>query len=502
MYYTTGRIYFVKEETTLPFNFLSNQETIQERKMYQFFIGIDIGSSFHVASCIHFQAFLDPKGQEWKRSKTMKFNADSAGITSILNAFKQVERQFGVQRDDFFILLEPTGGHYSFLIQQVLLYEGYTLFQVENKAVKNFRESHLGITEKSDAMDAKVMSYMGWHKTLHPHMHGVRLIKPASVSQSIFRTIMRDRWFLNTQLTRRKNQIQQLLQVTHPDLKAAFKKPSSPSVLRFILRYPTGIDLQGATQDELRQAMIEAGANSVATKASRILYEHSLYTVAIPVPHLIGRQKWMIEEALRIEQSIKDLDKHIQGLLHGNVQQGISPHPYTKLLYSFPFMSDNWACTLIGTIGDVDRFNTYKEFKKYMGVSAENKQSGTSVKGTRQTFSGVRDTRRVLFQMALIMIATKKQPTVFSMYYNRLVEREMNKKKAIVHLCGKIAKLIYTTLKTGQEYDSKKHAQACGIAWESKYDKKLEKIDDEAFHDEALRFIGETPPTELEELDV
>ncbi|MCM3562011.1 hypothetical protein M4D57_26475, partial [Brevibacillus borstelensis] len=29
-----------------------------------------------------------------------------------------------------------------------------------------------------------------------------------------------------------------------------------------------------------------------------------------------------------------------------------------------------------------------KEFKKYLGVSAENKQSGTSVKGTRQTFSG------------------------------------------------------------------------------------------------------------------
>uniref|UniRef100_UPI0003036A02 hypothetical protein n=1 Tax=Priestia megaterium TaxID=1404 RepID=UPI0003036A02 len=106
----------MKEETTLPFSFLSNQATIQERKMYQFFIGIDIGASFHVASCIHFQAFLDPKGQEWKRSKTMKFNADSAGITSILNAFKQVERQFGVQRDDFFILLEPTNRRALFFL--------------------------------------------------------------------------------------------------------------------------------------------------------------------------------------------------------------------------------------------------------------------------------------------------------------------------------------------------------------------------------------------------
>lgn len=94
-------------------------------------------------------------------------------------------------------------------------------------------------------------------------------------------------------------------------------------------------------------------------------------------------------------------------------------------------MSHNWACTLIGAIGDVERFSTYKEFKKYLDVSAENKQSGTSVKGTRMTFNGVRDARHVLFQMAMIIIAMKKQLSVFSSYYHRLVERNMNGKTAI-----------------------------------------------------------------------
>jgi hypothetical protein len=69
-------------------------------------------------------------------------------------------------------------------------------------------------------------------------------------------------------------------------------------------------------------------------------------------------------------------------------------------------MSDAWAYTLIAVIGDFYRFSTYKEFKKYLGVSAENKQSGTSVKGIRQTFSCVRDTRRVMFQMALNLITS------------------------------------------------------------------------------------------------
>lgn len=153
-------------------------------------------------------------------------------------------------------------------------------------------------------------------------------------------------------------------------------------------------------------------------------------------------------------------------------------------------MSDNWACTLIGAIGDVERFNTYKEFKKYLGVSAENKQSGTSVKGTRMTYSGVRDSRRVLFQMALVIIATKSQPSVFSTYYHRLVERKMNGKKAMGHSCGKIAKILYTMLKTGEKYDPKKHAEATGIPWDSIYDKRVKKVKGEQFYQEALEYAG------------
>ncbi len=328
----------MSENTVVPFSFIEEskeKEKETKRKMYQLFVGIDIGASFHVASCISFQAFLDPKGREWKRAKTMKFNADSLGMTKFFQALEQMEKQLGIHRSDFLVLLEPTGGHYSYLLQQVLSNENFDVYLVENSAVKDFREKHLGITEKSDAVDARVMSYMGWHKILHPHMKGVSLLKPASVTQSIFRSLTRDRWLLNTQLTRRKNQVQQLLTVTHPDLKVAFKKLGTTSVMKFVLKYPTGKDLKLATQEELRQAMIESGAKRIATKASKALAEVTAKSITIDVPHLVGRQNWVIEEALRIEESIKGIDNHIQELLHGNSSKGIKPHPYTELLYSF-----------------------------------------------------------------------------------------------------------------------------------------------------------------------
>ncbi|WP_258171248.1 IS110 family transposase [Paenibacillus sp. R14(2021)] len=257
-------------------------------KWYQFYVGLDIGADFHVAACIPFEKFRSEK--EWKRQKTMKFYSDGKGIIDFLSQLGNIRKGFGLEPSDFFILLEPTGGHYSYLVMKVLLDEGYHLFQVKNKSVKDFRERQLGLNEKSDEIDARIMAYMGWHKTLHPDMKGIRLVKPVTPTQILFRTLTRDRWLLSTQLTRRKNQIQQLFLVTNPELKRAFKKPGSSTVMKLVLQYPTVKEMSQATQEELRKALISVGAKTIATKASVTLSEYLPHSLAIQVPHLIERQ--------------------------------------------------------------------------------------------------------------------------------------------------------------------------------------------------------------------
>ncbi|MEJ8548860.1 transposase, partial [Brevibacillus borstelensis] len=266
------------------------------------------------------------------------------------------------------------------------------------------------------------------------------------------------------------------------------------------LKYPTALNMKDLSEDEIREAIVKSGAKSTAKKAASELVKILPNTVALPLVHVIDRQNWLIQEALRLQESLERIDENIHELLHGSVEKGTKPHTYTQLLYSLPVMSDGWACTLIAVIGDIQRFSTYKEFKKYLGVSAENKQSGTSVKGTRQTFSGVRDTRRILFQMALILIVKRAGPNVFATYYERLVERQMPKRKAIGHMCGKVAKIIYSVLKSGQAYDSRKHAEACGIPWIEQHNEKPLNIDVEPFEDEAKMLAG--VPDESDDIEV
>jgi hypothetical protein len=64
------------------------------RAFYPFYVGIDIGSDFHVAACIPFEKFRSEK--EWKRSKTMKFNSDSQGIIKFIHALEDIQAQFGI----------------------------------------------------------------------------------------------------------------------------------------------------------------------------------------------------------------------------------------------------------------------------------------------------------------------------------------------------------------------------------------------------------------------
>ncbi|WP_197490717.1 hypothetical protein [Brevibacillus sp. SKDU10] len=75
--------------------------------------------------------------------------------------------------------------------------------------------------------------------------------------------------------------------------------------------------------------------------------------------------------------------------------------------------------------------------------------------------------------MTLKLIAKKGGPNVFAAYYERLVARQMPKMKAIGHMSGKGAKIIYSVLKPGVPYDPKMHTAACGILWYEKYKEKL-----------------------------
>lgn len=61
-----------------------------------------------------------------------------------------------------------------------------------------------------------------------------------------------------------------------------------------------------------------------ATKASKTLAELLPNTLSLNIPHLAERQTWLIEEAFRIDEAIKSMDKQIASLLYGDKEKDIN----------------------------------------------------------------------------------------------------------------------------------------------------------------------------------
>ena len=129
---------------------------------------------------------------------------------------------------------------------------------------------------------------------------------------------------------------------------------------------------------------------------------------------------------------------------------------------------------------------------KNLGFAAEGAQSGTSVNKKRLSYDGVRDSRRVLFQMALVLMTPKTKNNVFKEHVKKLINGRKNKNlppmrkmKAMCHVCGKPAQVMYGCLKSESKYDLIYHAKACGIQWDKGFDENLGDVDIDRYEVEA-----------------
>lgn len=119
----------------------------------------------------------------------------------------------------------------------------------------------------------------------------------------------------------------------------------------------------------------------------------------------------LIEQICFIEKQVSDVEKQISELL----QKINSP------ITTIPGIGDTIAATILGEIGDINRFSSGAKLVAYAGVDAEISQSGeyesTSNKMSKR---GSPYLRKALFQAAFI--ASYYDP-VFSTYYQQNEQR-------------------------------------------------------------------------------
>lgn len=337
-----------------------------------------------------------------------------------------------------------------------LIAEGYPVLEIDNVAVKEYRQKVFGSETKTDAADARLMARMGFLHQMIGEEFSIQPVHLSNPDEAALKVMARDYVHLQKEITRRQNQLQQVVVVTFPELKAFFKKGTAiPAARALLTRFPSPRELGQATSEEIADVLREVGAHTHAKRADE------LKTLAVEsaglrlMPHHQWRQGWLLRQLAVLAEARDELLQQIT--------RAVASHPYTPIIESLPVKSPIWTTILIGVIGNVDRFANYGEFRAYAGFFPKKDQSGTTLNSSRLANRGVRLTRRVLGQMVLILLTPSVRNTPFREHYQRLLARGMKPATAQANVAAKLAVVLYGMLKTKRPYDENKHRRAIGL---------------------------------------
>ena len=146
-----------------------------------------------------------------------------------------------------------------------------------------------------------------------------------------------------------------------------------------------------------------------------------------------------------------------EGRLRREVRRQIAMGEREGWLKSIPGVGDYSARWLSNVLGDVSRFPDGRHVASYFGLVPSERTSCTEPRRGGITKAGNTWLRWLLIQCAWAAIRTvKKDPTRYWMkFYGELIQRGKSKRRAIVAVANRLARVAYALLRDRREYEGR-----------------------------------------------
>jgi transposase len=150
---------------------------------------------------------------------------------------------------------------------------------------------------------------------------------------------------------------------------------------------------------------------------------------------------WLTSQIQKIQS---DIDDHIDR--NPDLQRDAT------LIQSIPGCGKKSIAQFLAYIGDVRRFKSAKALAAFIGVTPQQRQSGTSINGrTMISRAGHAAARRSLYMPGLV---AKRHNPVIRMMAQRLQQRGMSPKAIVGASMRRLVHLIYGVIKSGKPFDA------------------------------------------------
>lgn len=401
------------------FNAIENTDAI---------VGVDIAKN------VHWAGIILPNGREIKKS--FSFNNNKKGFESLVETVKNVLTMLNIEK--VIIGMEPTGHYWKAFARYLKTIDWMTVVTVNPKKVKDSKELDDNCQTKSDKKDCITIA---------------RLIKDARFFEPYLPegvwAELRNLSNTRAELVRKQNAVKNRMIATmdeyFPEYTSAIKIFSRTSE-EILKKCPFPEDIKSLGKEGLLEYIKDTVKRGYSKKQVETIYELA--------EESIGHTEGVISAKFQLEMYRKEAELLIEQIekAEEKLEEQLKETGYYESLISIPGVGIVSAAMLVGEIGEINRFDSYEQIRRYAGLNLVENSSGKHQGKTTISKRGRGLLRSILYRIAFTMIGKNEEIKELYKYLTTRKDNQLKKKQAIVAVIGKILQIIYALVTKNEEY--------------------------------------------------
>lgn len=387
------------------------------------YLGIDIGKNTHVAS------LMDEKGKIL--FKAFSFSNSTSGGESLL----QMLNDFISSPNDIEIGMEATG-HYWLSVYSFLVDNGFVIHVVNPIQTDGWRKGTEIRKRKTDIIDSLLIADL---------IRYGDFLEASLADEDILslRNLSRFRNYLVGSISDLKRKTICILDQIFPEYASVFSNIFGQTSKEILKNFSLLSDFENVTSQQLEQVLSDIKLKKFAT--TKIDEISSLSGQSFGIKFALDsfqlQLKLLVEQIDFIEIQVTELEN----------QMAILVDKLNSPLFTVPGIGPVTGATILGEVGDIERFSSPSKLVAYAGIDASISQSGEFMSSNnRMSKRGSPYLRKAIFQAALV--ASIHDP-VFKAYYQKKRSEGKHHLTALGAVSRKLCYTIHAILKNNVPYE-------------------------------------------------
>lgn len=394
-------------------------------------VGIDIAKNTHWAGIIL------PNGKEIKKS--FSFNNNKKGFECLVEEIKKSLMMFNLR--NVIVGMEPTGHYWKCCARYLKNIEWIKVVTVNPKKVKDAKELDDNCQTKNDKKDCiTIARLIKDARYFEPYL-------PEGVWAEI-RNISNTRAELITKQSAIKNRIIAIMDEYFPEYTTVFKNVLSITSEEVLRKCPFPEDIKSIGKEELMKHIKKTIKRGYSKKQIDKIYE--IVEESIGTKEGTKGAKFQLRMYL---QEFRLLRKQIEKT-EEELEKELKETGFYESIISIKGIGIISAAMFIGEVGDINRFNSYEQIRRYAGLNLVENSSGKHQGKTIISKRGRSLLRSILYKMAFVMVNKNEEIKQLYKYLTTRKENQLKKKQAMIAVEGKILQIIYAVVKKNEVYNA------------------------------------------------